>query len=264
MKARIVILITSAYLAACAGPIVRPSLSPAPPKRDALLVLPGFGYGRAGEASFRSLAASMAREGVDLYVPTYVTRSGLADSRARLARFVRDNRLDRYERLHVFAFLAGGWTLNPLVERDALPNLVSVIYDRSPLQERAPKIAVTKLRTLAWLRYGSTVFDVARTPYQALEGPGVKVALMVETVPTSFIKRYANAARQDGPFDFACDAFGQRYDDCLYLPLSHDQIYVRFAEVWPEIKTFIRAGHFSEAANRTPPLDDPLPRGTRQ
>jgi hypothetical protein len=264
MKARIVVLITSAYLAACAGPTVRPALSPAPPKREALLVLPGFGYGRTGGDSFRALTASMAGEGVDLYVPTYVTRSGLADSREKLRRFIHDNRLDRYERLHVFAFLAGGWTLNPLLEREALPNLVSVIYDRSPFQERAPKIAATRLPALAWLRYGSTVFDVARTPYQALDDPDVKVALMVETVPTSFIKKHADAARQDGPFDFSCGALGQRYDDCLYLPLSHDQVYARFADVWPEVRMFIRTGHFSGAANRTPPIDDPLPRGKRQ
>lgn len=227
-------------------------------------MLPGFGYGRAGGASLRALTASMARDGVDLYVPTYITRSGLAKSRAKLARFIRDNRLDRYERVHVFAFIAGGWTLNPLVEREALPNLASVIYDRSPLQERAPKIAVTRLPKRAWLRYGTTVFDVARTPYQALEGPGVKVALMVETVPTSFIKRYAEAARQDGPFDFACGALGQRYDDCLYLPLSHDEVYVHFADVWPEVRTFIRTGRFTAAADRTPPLGDPLPRRKRQ
>ena len=264
MKARIAVLIASAYLAACAGPLVRPSLSPAPPKRDALLVLPGFGYGRTGGHAFRALTASIAREGIDLYVPVYVTRSGLADSRAKLARFIRDSRLDRYERVHVFAFLAGGWTLNPLVDRDALPNLASVIYDRSPFQERAPKIAATRLPTLAWLRYGSTVFDVARTPYQALGSPGVKVALMVETVPTGFIKRYADAARLDGPFDFDCGAFGQRYDDCLYLPLSHNDVYARFADVWPEIGTFIRTGRFSDAADRTPPIDDPLPRRKRR
>lgn len=264
MKARLLMLVTSASLAGCAGPLVRPSLSPAPPKREALLVLPGFGYGRSQGESFRALAAPMAREGVDLYVATYVTRSGLADSREKLARFIRDNRLDRYERLHVFAFLAGGWTLNPLVERQALPNLVSVVYDRSPLQERAPKIAATKLPTLAWLRYGSTVFDVARTPYPLFEGPDVKVALMVETRPTAFIKKHADAARQDGPFDFACDAFGQRYDDCLYLPYSHDEVYAHFADVWPEVRTFIKTGHFSDAADRTPPVDDPLPPRKRQ
>jgi hypothetical protein len=263
MNARIVILAAAAYLAGCAGPIVRPAISPAPPKRDALLVLPGFGYGRSGEKTLRSLAASMARDGVDLYVPTYVTRSGLAASRAKLKRFIRDNRLDRYERLHVFAFLAGGWTLNPLLERQPLPNLASVIYDRSPFQERAPKIATTRLHFLTWLRYGSTVFDVARTPYLALESPEVKVALMVETSPTSFIRRYADAAREEGPFAFGCGSFLQRYDDCLYLPLNHNEVYARFAEVWPEVNTFIRTGHFSDAANRMPPLDDALTRGKR-
>ncbi len=74
---------------------------------------------------------------------------------------------------------------------------------------------------------------------------------MVETAPTSFIKRYADAAREDGPFDFGCGSFLQRYDDCLYLPLNHNEVYARFAEVWPEVNAFIRTGRFSDAANRT-------------
>ena len=61
-----------------------------------------------------------------------------------------------------------------------------------------------------------------------------------------------------GPFAFECDAFLQRYDDCLYLPMNHDELYNRFAEVWPELLAFIRTGRFSDAANRTPPVDEPL------
>ena len=92
-----------------------------------MLVLPGFGYSRAGEKALRSLAASMAGEGVELYVPTYIARSGLIESRAKLQRFIRDHRLDRYDRLHVFAFIAGAWALNPLVEGRELPNLATVV-----------------------------------------------------------------------------------------------------------------------------------------
>jgi hypothetical protein len=55
---------------------------------DALLVLTGFGYGRAGRKALRA-------------------RSGLVASRTKLERFIREQRLDRYERLHVFAFIAG-------------------------------------------------------------------------------------------------------------------------------------------------------------
>jgi hypothetical protein len=240
-------------LAACANAIVRPAVSPAKPAADALVVLPGFGYDRDGERAFKSLAPSMAAEGFDLYLPTFVSRSGLDESRERLQRFFRENHLDRYRRVHIFAFLAGGWTFNPLGEARALPNLSTIIYDRSPYQERAPRVALEKLRFLTWVRYGSVVFDVARTPYAPLTVPEVKVALVVETAPTSFIKRYASTARGYGDYEFECGAFRQRYDDCLYVGIDHDELYARFGEVWPEVRSFIRTGRFSTAANRTPP-----------
>jgi hypothetical protein len=244
--------------AACAGAIGGPALSPARPHGDALLMLPGFGYNRAGERALRSLAAAMAGDGIDLFVPTYISRGGMPESRERLQRFIRDRHLDQYQRVHVFAFIAGAWTINPLVEMDGLPNLMTVVYDRSPYQERAPRIADEHLHFLAWLRYGSPVFDVARTPYAPLSAPGVRVGIVVETRPTSFIRKHEEAARAYGPFHFECDAFMQRHDDCMYLALNHEELYVRFAEVWPDVLAFIRTGRFTRTANRTPPLGDAL------
>ena len=258
MSARFAVIAAFACLAACAGPVVKPTIAPSAPKRDALLVLPGFGYGRTDDKAFRSIAGRTAAEGVDLYVAPFLTRSGLDTSRAKLERFIRANRLDRYERLHVFAFIAGAWTFNPLVERRALPNLATVVYDRSPFQERAPRIAAERLPLLAWARYGSTLFEVAKTPYAPLTAPGVKVAIMVESTPTAFIRKHDEDARRPGPFAFGCDSFHQRYDDCLYLPMNHDELYVRFAEVWPEVLAFMRTRRFSDAANRTPPADTTL------
>ena len=250
---RLAILAACTCLTGCAGPIVRPTVTPAKPRAEALLVLPGFGYSRDGERAIRALAPAMAREGIDLYVPTYVTRSGLSGSRAKLDRFLRDNRLERYQRLHVFAFIAGAWTLNPLLETRDLPNLATIVYDRSPFQERAPKIADERLHFLTWVRYGSTVFDVARTPYSPLHTPGVRIGLVVESKPTSFIRRHEQAAREYGPYAFDCGAFGQRHDDCAFVDMHHDELYLRFAELWPDLLTFIQTGRFSAAADRTPP-----------
>jgi hypothetical protein len=251
---RAVIAACCLLFAACANAIVKPGVTPtAKPAQDALLVLPGFGYGGAGEHAFRSLAPSMAADGIDLYLPTFISRSGLPESRARLDQFVRAQRLDRYERVHVFAFLAGGWTFNPLAEKDVLPNLSTVIYDRSPYQERAPRVALERLRLLTWLRYGSVVFDVARTPYAPLTSPDIKVGLVVETVPTKFIQRFRDSARRHGPYDFTCGAFNQRYDDCMYVALNHNQLYPQFAQIWPEVRAFVRAGRFTTSANRTAP-----------
>jgi hypothetical protein len=254
---RLLVLAALLWFPACAGTLTPPSVTPNP-HRDALLLLPGFGYGQAGERTFRSLAPAMASDGIDLYVPAYLTRSGLASSRSKLERYIHDQHLDRYERLHVFAFIAGAWTINPLVDAGVLPNLASVVYDRSPFQERAPAVAVDRLRTLAWLRYGSTIFDVARTPYAPVTAPGVQVALLVESTPTKFIKHHEQAARAFGPFAFDCGAFRQRYDDCAYTPLNHDELYVGFADLWPELRAFIRTGRFSSAMTRTAPAGDPL------
>jgi len=264
MRRRLPVIVVAAFLGACAGPMVRPSVAPAAPKREALLVLPGFGYGRADGKVFRSLAPAVAAEGLDLYVAPFVTRTGLATSRDKLARFIRDNRLERYERVHVFAFIAGAWTFNPLVDRGTLPNLATVVYDRSPFQERAPRIAVSRLPVLAWIRYGMTIFDVAKTPYAAFTGSDVKVAIVVESAPTSFVRRYEAEARKYGPFAFACDSFQQRHDDCLYVAMNHDEIYERFAEIWPELLAFARSGRFSVAADRNPPVEDALARGRRR
>jgi hypothetical protein len=240
-------------LAACANAIVRPAVSPRKPAADALVVLPGFGYDRDGERAFKALAPSMAAEGFDLYLPTYVSRSGLGESRERLQQFFQENHLDRYERVHVFAFIAGGWTFNPLGEARSLPNLSTIVYDRSPYQERAPRVALEKLRFLTWVRYGPVVFDLARTRYSGLTVPGVKVGLVVETLPTAFIRKHASTARGYGAYEFECGAFQQRYDDCLYVAMNHDDLYSRFGEVWPDIRSFIGTGRFSASANRTPP-----------
>ena len=45
--------------------------------------------------------------------------------------------------------------------------------------------------------------------------------------------------------------------------MSHDELYERFAEVWPELLAFARTGRFSVAADRSPPVTDGLSGGGR-
>jgi hypothetical protein len=256
--ARLAIIVCCGYSVACAHAIVRPTVTAATatavtPAREALLVLPGVGYSRAGERALRALVPTIAADGFDFYLPTFVARGGLEQSRDRLRRFIREQRLDRYERVHVFAFIAGGWVFNPLAETGALPNLATVVYDRSPYQERAPEVARETLPFLAWVRHGHVIFDLARTRYAPLTAAGVDVGLVVETRPTPFIKRFAATADRRGPYHFACDAFTQRYDDCLYVALNHTELYTHFSAVWPDVRSFIRTGRFTPSANRTPP-----------
>ncbi len=238
------VLAATTLLAGCTGPRLTPAVSPSRPNRDALLVLPGLGYGRGAAGGFRNVAGAAARGGVDVYVPASVSRGGLDANRATLRAFIRDQHLDRYERVHVFAFIAGAWTVNPLLDAGALPNLATIVYDRSPFQERAPMIAIRDLRVPAWLRYGRTIFDVARTPYPPLARGGVRVALLVETRPTAFIVGHLTAADAPEADAFDCNAQRQRFDECVQVAMRHDDLYTRFTDLWPELEAFIRTGHW--------------------
>jgi len=251
-------LVVIAIAFACIGSVTAMPPQRAPASRsEALVVLRGFGYSGDGERAIRALQPAMAAQGFDLDIPDYISRSGLVESRRNLQRFMQDYTA-RYEKVHVFAFINGGWTVNPLIEASGAQKIATVIYDRSPLQERAPRIADEKLHFLTWVRYGSPVFDLAHTAYPPLTASGVRVGLVVETSPTSFVRDHEATARSYGAFRFDCDAFAQRHDDCMYVKFNHDEMYVHFAEVWPDVLAFIRSGRFSSAANRTPPSGDPF------
>jgi len=251
-------LVVIAIAFACIGVTASaPQPAPASARSEAFVVLRGFGYSGDGERAIRALQPAMAAQGFDLHIPDYISRSGLIESRKNLQRFMQDYTA-RYEKLHVFAFINGGWTVNPLIAASGAQKIATVIYDRSPLQERAPRIADEKLHFLTWVRYGSPVFDLAHTPYPPLTASAVRVGLVVETSPTWFVRDHEATARSYGAFRFECDAFVQRHDDCMYVNLNHEELYVRFAEVWPDVLAFIRSGRFSSAANRTPPSGDPF------
>ena len=250
-----IVLTACLATSACAGSIT-PKTAPSAPAREALVVLPGFGYGDDAERSLRAAAPALAADGIDLYVPAYLERGGLDDSRATLRRFITTQRLHRYERVHVFAFLAGGWTFNTLAEdATVLPNLATVVYDRSPYQERAPRIAAEKLPLFAWLRYGGVIFEMARTPYAPLPARDVRVGVIVETKPTPFLTRFNKTARSYGPYSFDCQKLGQPHADCMYAGLNHTEMYTRFSELWPDVRAFIRTGRFTDTATRTGPED---------
>ena len=256
LEFRGIVLAAAIAAQACAATITPPRTAVDAPAPDALLVLPGFGYGGDAERAIKALAPAMRADGVDLFAPAFLARSGFDRSEDALRRFIREQRLDRYARVHVFAFLAGGWTLNTILDDPAvLPNLATVVYDRSPYQERAPRIAADKLTVLAWLRYGPVLFELAKTPYRPLPRRDIAIGLMVETTPTSFVRRYASTARSYGPIGFDCDGFGQAHHDCVYVAMDHSELYTRFDEVWPQVRTFIRDRRFPDAADRTPPID---------
>ena len=201
MRRRLPVIVVAAFLGACAGPMVRPSVAPAAPKREALLVLPGFGYGRAEGKVFRSLAPAVAAEGLDLYVAPFVTRTGLASSRDKLAaihprqspRALRAGprlRVHR-RRVDVQSTRRSRHAAEPR-HRGLRSQPVPGARAPNRRRRRLPRPRVDPVR-LDDLRRR------ARPPTRRSTASDVKVAIVVESAPTSFIRRYDAEARKIRP-----------------------------------------------------------------
>src|SRR5207249_725435 len=108
-------------------------------QKEALLILPGFGSKSEGVMDIRD---RFAHTGYDLFIPDYISRKSIAECIATLDSFMTDQKLGEYRKVHVFSYLIGAWTLNAWLRQHPSNNIVTIVYDRSPLQERAAYVAV--------------------------------------------------------------------------------------------------------------------------
>ncbi len=51
---------------------------------------------------------------------------------------MNEHHLPQYKKLHVFSYIAGTWVLNIWLQQHPQNNITSIVYDRSPMQERVP------------------------------------------------------------------------------------------------------------------------------
>lgn len=227
-------------------------------RHESVLVLPGLGFAHENKKDMRAFATKLAAEGYDVYVPDYIRRKGLDASVGSLGEFIRRKRLDRAPKLHVFAYIMGGVTFDLYLEKNALPNLGSVLYDRSPLQERAPVIVTTHLPIVGRILFGQVIFDLAKARYPTLSRSDIPIGILVENRATPFLRKHRKQALAMSPLSFDEEALAQPHTAICYVWLHHLEMYHRFDVLEPEVLSFLREGHFRESA-RTAPFDrDPF------
>ena len=226
---------------------------------QAILVLPGLGMKGRDAKGARAFGRVASEEGYDLYLADYRSRKTVEEGTANLARFITTHKLEQYEALHVFAFILGGFTLNVYLREHKLENLKSVVYDRSPLQERAPHVASTGWMALpVRIVAGRVVADLAGRDYPVLPRADVRVGLMIEGRATRFIRSNKKRALAMGPLEFSCHWAGQRFDACTHLWLDHLDMYNHYDEVGPELLHFFQHGTFTPQARQVPFDKDPF------
>ncbi|BCX46737.1 hypothetical protein HAHE_06450 [Haloferula helveola] len=248
-------LLVAGLLAGCAPTFV--STDPAVPRseKEALLVLPGLRNSLRGH---RAAKRFYPGHGYDVFIPDYVSRDGLDGSVANLEAFISEHRLKEYRKVHAFVHVMGGWSLNKYLGDQPFPNLETVVYNRSPLQEQAPRIYLENMPRIVNLIFGEAVKDMRDTPYPELAKGDRKIAMIIETRATPYVRRHRDQVVYDGARSWTPESFGQEHDDRIYVFLHHDEIYYRLDEFGDELMAFLREGKFTDEAARKPAEGDPF------
>lgn len=224
-------------------------------EREAIVILVGFGSIKFNP---QKIAKHFSDQGYDIYLPAYIHRKSIRKSIEKIQVFSEKHDLQSYKKLHFFCYIIGSWTFNGWFKNSGLPNIESVIYDRSPLQERAPYALIKDMKWLIMLITGKISKELAETPYPPLENFSGKIGLLIETVPTQMILKHKKSAAELGPLDWSATALQQPFSDYYYAGVSHDDMYTQIEKVSPEVWNFIKTGSFGNTANRIAPTNNPL------
>lgn len=227
--------------------IYNPNLSK--DKKEAILILPGFGDSNRGR---RHQLRYFKDKGYDLYIPDFIDRNTVEQSMENLNLYYAENELFKYKKVHVFSYIMGAWAVNAFINKYGKHNIATIVYDRSPLQERAPRVAHEKIRLIGRIALGKILEDMSKTKYPPINELGIRIGIIVESKATPLIRFFKKTAMSYGPIDWNDIDFQQNPDDLIYTYLNHDQMYIRFDVIGADIVNFIQTGKFLESSRRHP------------
>ena len=220
-----------------------------------MLILPGLEDSPKGRAHLKERFGN--RE-YDLYIPDFHDKKSFDGTVENLHEFYQEQQLDQYARVHVFSYILGSWALNTFINEYGSQNIASIVYDRSPLQERAPWYVRDHLRLPGRMAKGKIVLDLGETPYPPIEQGDIRVGILVESYATWFVKLFSKGIMNYGPIEWDKLDFQQPPLDQMYIPLNHDQMYTMLNGLDEEVIGFFKNGKFSAGARRVPFTWDPF------
>ena len=215
----------------------------------------GFGAKIQGT---KKIASFFFHKGYDVFIPDYISRKSISNSVSNLDKFILKNNLKAYKNIHIFSYIIGSWTLNNWINTHPQNNIKTIIYDRSPLQERAPYALIKDYKFIMSIVSGPIMKEFSMTPYPPIVTDKISIGLMIESKPTKLLIKHKKSALSLGPINWDVKNLHQSYTDKFYTFLNHDEMYNRFDISGNEILYFIKNHKFTDSAKRTPFTEDPF------
>lgn len=224
-------------------------------KKEALLILPGLGSRVNGVGALKRY---YKKADMPVYIAHYISRKSIKKSVENFDKYYKKHHLADYQELHVMAYIIGSWTLNQWINEHGKGNIKSILYDRSPLQERAPAILIKDMRLVNFLLFGKTTQDLIDTPYPVVTDSSIVKGIFIETFATNLVRKHQKTALSLGPINWNPEALQQPYADVTYMPMNHDQMYTMPQSFGAEVFYFIRNRHFSPSIKKNAPVENPF------
>ena len=212
-------------------------------EREAILILPGFGSKVFGT---KKIAKFFKNKGYDVYIPKYISRKSVEQSVENVNRFVLKHGLKDYKKLHVFSYIFGTWTINMWINKHGKCNISTMVFDRSPLQERAPAALMKDSPILAKVLFGGVMEDFCNTVYPPITDTSIFKGIFIENYATKLINKHKKTVMSMGNVNFGIENLHQNVNDYCFIPLNHDEMYRKLDVFGPEVMNFIRDHAFSQ------------------
>ena len=226
-------------------------------EREAILIVTGFGTFKFGTGPQEKYFTEKGK-GYDIFIPKYIGRRSIKQCVSTLEEFITKNKIGEYKKVHVFSYIIGSWVLNEYIKAHPVNNIASIVYDRSPLQERAPYVVIKDNVLFIKIATGHLIRDLANAPYPPIEKKDIKIGIIIESKATALVRKHKKTELSLGKINFEPDSLHQAYDDFTYTESDHDEMYRHFGYNGREILHFFKEGKFNSLAQRVPYTEDPF------
>lgn len=217
-------------------------------EKQAILLIPGLDETNKGRKAMEAYFSALE---YDLFIPDYVDEDSFEGSVANFKHFFEQQNLSEYQSIHVVSYILGSWVLNRYISDAGPGNIKTIVYDRSPLQERAALIATENIPLLARIAIGDVVEDFSRLPYTPIDQGDIHIGILVESKATPLIRFFKKKTLEKGEIQWTDLDLRQSHDDRIFIPLNHEEMYFEFELLGPEILYFIKHSTFTSSAQRT-------------
>jgi len=225
-------------------------------QRDAIVILSGMGDNRKRRKIQKKFFCESYDQ--DVFIPAYTDRSSYANTVANFHDFMEKEEIDSFRSVHFFCYILGSWILNEYLTEHEIPNMVSVVYDRSPIQERAPDVVMQEIPLIAQMAKGRILKDMVGMRYSPVELQNCKVGIITENKATKLMRHFKDETLGMGALDWDHPETGQHHNDMMYVFLNHDEMYERFDVFGASLLYFMENGKFPEDSRRHPFKKDPF------